>query len=142
MYKHILIPLENSSSDETILGHIRKLAKIMGSKLTLIHVADGFAARYQEPLNLAPSKEMIEDDNYLKKVKKELEAEGFQVSYILDAGDPSSKIIDFANKNSCDLIAMSTHGHKFIKDLILGSPASKIRHNTGIAVLLIKSDRR
>lgn len=142
MYKHILIPLDNSPTDEAILDHIKQLARICGSMITLIHVADGFGARYQQPLNLAPSKEMIEDESYLKKKREELENAGFTVNSVLDAGDPTSKIIEYAEKHKCDLIAMSTHGHKIIKDILLGSVATNIRHNTDIPVLLVKSPQR
>ena len=141
MYKHILIPLDNSPADEAILEHVKQLARVLGSKITLIHVAEGFAARYQESLNLAPSEEVMDDEKYLKKRKQELSQEGFSVNYFLDAGDPTSKIIEYAEKNQCDLIAMPTHGHKIIKDILLGSVASNVRHNTDIPVLLIKSHK-
>ncbi len=58
MYKHILIPLENSPADETILAHIKALAHMTGAKLLLVHVADGWVARNFNQLQLAESEEM------------------------------------------------------------------------------------
>ena len=45
MYTRILVPVENRESDQTILRHIRQLARLTHAKLTLVHVADGWAAR-------------------------------------------------------------------------------------------------
>jgi len=71
MYKHILIPLENSSSDETILTHIKPLARMTGAKLLLVHVADGWVARNFNQLQLAESQEMKEDRMYLEKRQRD-----------------------------------------------------------------------
>jgi nucleotide-binding universal stress UspA family protein len=139
MYRTILIPLENSAADQTIIDHIKPLAKLMGSKLILIHVADGFAARHQEDLNLAPSQEMQEDQQYLNGRQEELQREGYSVQTKLACGDPSQEIIAAADHEHCDLIAMSTHGHRMVKDLILGSVASSVRHRTDIPVLMIRA---
>lgn len=137
MYKHILIPVDNSPSDEAILTHIRGLAKMSGAKLTLLHVADGFMARNQN--RLAESEEMREDERYLHQRQEELHQEGFEVSAILACGEPAKQILDTAKKEHCDLIAMSTHGHRFLSDLILGSVASAVRHRTHIPVLLLRA---
>lgn len=139
MYKTILLPLDNSASDEAILAHIRPLARLMGSKLVLVHVADGFAARAQKTLNLDESEEIRDDRAYLTRRKAELEAEGFSVTAELKLGEPAKEILALAETLSCDLIAMSTHGHGIFKDFILGSVASDVRHRTNIPVLLVRS---
>jgi nucleotide-binding universal stress UspA family protein len=141
MYKTILLPLDNSPSDEAILTHIRPLAKMMGSRLILVHVADGFAARGQKSLNLDESDEIREDRAYLAKRRAELESEGFTVAAELKLGEPAKEILTLADQLSCDLIAMSTHGHGVFKDLILGSVASEVRHRTNIPVLLVRSKK-
>jgi nucleotide-binding universal stress UspA family protein len=141
MYKKILIPLEHSKADETILHHIKPLAKMMGSSLLLMHVADGWVARNYERLNLAESEEMKEDRAYLERVTGELRAEGFEVSNVLAMGEPSDEIIKFTRKHHVDLIAMSTHGHRFISDLLYGSTADKVRHLVDVPVLLLKAPK-
>ncbi len=137
MYNHILIPLDNSATDETILRHIRPLAQLTKARLTLIHVADGFMARHQK--QLGTSEEMRQDWEYLQKRETELRTEGFEVKAILAAGDPVKEIQAAAEAESCDLIAMSTHGHRLIGDLIFGSVADNLRHRTKIPILLVRA---
>ena len=137
MYNHILIPLDNSPTDEAILQHIRALAKLTGARITLIHVADGFMARNQQWLDESP--EMKEDRDYLERRQAELKAEGFQVRAILACGDPTSEILSVVDREDCDLIAMSTHGHRFLRDLLLGSVAEAVRHRTKVPVLLLRA---
>jgi nucleotide-binding universal stress UspA family protein len=141
VYEHILIPLDNSPADEAILAHIRKLARLTGARLTLVHVADGFMARNQKRLGLDESDEMRDDRDYLAGRAAELSAEGFKVEAILECGEPADQILAIADRQACDLIAMSTHGHRFLSDLILGSVAEQVRHRTGIPVLLIRAPK-
>ncbi len=140
MYKKILVPLENSIADEAILHHIRPLAHLMGASLVLAHVADGYVARLQDDLDLQDSEEIQKDKVYLESRKNELNQEGFQVNTYLLRGEPSDEILSIAKKEKCDLIAMSTHGHRFLQDLILGSVAENVRHRTDIPVLMIRSN--
>lgn len=139
MYHTILIPLENSPADQTILDHIKALAKLTGSSLILIHVADGWAARNFDQLNLAESEEIQEDRAYLERRAAELRAGGFSVSSALAMGQPSDEIIKYVQANPVDLIAMSTHGHRFVSDIIHGSTADKVRHIVDVPVLLLKA---
>lgn len=139
MYKKILIPVENSDADRTILDHIRDVAKMTSAKLCLIHVADGWVARNYENFALRESDEMKADRAYLEKLCAELTAEGFAVEQILALGDPVREIIKAAEEKEADLIAMSTHGHRFISDFIYGSTADKVRHRVDIPVLLLKA---
>jgi nucleotide-binding universal stress UspA family protein len=138
MYKHILIPLENSSADETILTHIRPLARIAGAKLLLVHVADGWVARNFNQLQLAESEEMKEDRAYLEKRVRELTGEGFSCDAVLALGEPSDEIIKLAREKNVDLIAMTTHGHRFISDILYGATVDKVRHQVEVPVLLLK----
>ena len=139
MYKQILIPLDNSPTDNVILQHLRPLAHLTGASLVLVHVADGYAARLQEQLNLEDSEEMQKDLMYLEERKNELAKEGFNVKTYLTTGESADEILSVAEKEKCDLIAMSTHGHRFFKDIILGSVAENIRHRTNIPVLMIRA---
>lgn len=138
MYKTILVPVENRETDQTILNHIRPLARLTNARLMLVHVADGWAARNYETFKLQESEEMKEDRAYLANLERELQAEGFEVSSILAMGEPSTEIIKLARSEPVELIAMSTHGHRFISDLLYGSTADKVRHNVDIPVLLLR----
>jgi|ERR1700756_4790764 nucleotide-binding universal stress UspA family protein len=139
MYQKILIPVENSPADQTILDHIKPLAKMHGGSLLLMHVANGWVARNFDLLNLAESEEIKADRAYLEKRCEELRNDGFEVEYVLAMGEPSDEIIKFARKYAVDLIAMSTHGHRFISDLLYGSTADKVRHLVDVPVLLLKA---
>src|SRR5882672_4643186 len=135
MYHHILIPLENSLADETILAHIKPLARMTDSRLLLVHVADGWVARNFNQLKLAESEEMKADRVYLEATAQHLRTAGLEVAAQLALGDPPTEIIKIAESQGCDLIAMTSHGHRLLGDLILGSTIHKVRHSTSIPVL-------
>jgi nucleotide-binding universal stress UspA family protein len=139
MYHRILVPVENSSYDERILDHVRQLARYCGASIVLIHVADGWAARNIQHLNLRESQEMRDDRVYIERLATRLTAEGLSAEALLATGDPSAEITAAAEREHCDLIAMSTHGHRFIADLIYGSVANGVRHMTSVPVLLLRA---
>ena len=139
MYHRILVPVENSSYDERILDHVRQLARYCGASVVLIHVADGWAARNIQHLNLRESEEMRDDRTYIEGLATRLTAEGLSAEALLATGDPSAEIAAAAEREHCDLIAMSTHGHRFIADLIYGSVANAVRHMTSVPVLLLRA---
>jgi len=138
MYHHILIPLENTPADDTILTHIKLLARMTGAKLLLVHVSDGWVARNFNQLKLAESEEMKQDRAYLEKRTKELTDEGFSCDAVLALGQPSDEIIKLAREKETDLIAMTTHGHRLIGDILHGATADKVRHEVDVPVLLLK----
>jgi nucleotide-binding universal stress UspA family protein len=138
MYHTILVPVENRESDQTILKHIRALARLTGAKLLLAHVADGWVARNFDEFELQESEEMKLDRQYLGELQKELEAEGFEVRAVLALGDPATEIIKLSRAEPVDLIAMTTHGHRGLGDLLHGSTADKVRHEVTVPVLLLK----
>src|SRR5262249_17994440 len=112
MYKKILVALENSRADESLLPHIAQLAKVHGSDLLLVHVADGFVARNFNQLNLIESDEMKEDRAYLENAAANLRERGLNVDTFLALGDPAEGILKTADEKRCDLIAMTAHGHR------------------------------
>ncbi len=142
MYRTILVPLENGPADRAILAHVKPLAKLTGASLLLMHVADGWAARNFRQLNLAESDEIKTDRAYLESRAVELRGEGFDVDCALAMGEPSDEIVKFARERNVDLIAMATHGHRFLGDLIHGSTADKVRHLVDIPVLMLKDASR
>jgi nucleotide-binding universal stress UspA family protein len=139
MYRRILVAIEHSPADETIVAHVAKLATATGAELVLVHVADGFAARNFEALKLRESEEIQEDRAYLEGLQRALVAQGLTVSVELAKGDPATELVRMANRGDIDLLAMSTHGHRFIADLVLGATADKVRHLVRIPVLLLRA---
>jgi nucleotide-binding universal stress UspA family protein len=138
MYTRILVPLENSRTDDAIVAHVRALALHCNASLVLIHVADGFAARNITSLELRESEEIKKDRAYLDAVTARLVADGFTVDAVLASGDPAKEITAAAEREHCDLIAMGTHGHRGVKDLIYGSVANEVRHQSMVPVLLVR----
>ena len=105
-----------------------------------MHVADGWMARHREHLNLAESEEMRDDRAYLESVRERLRRKRDS------SREPSSPAASQRTRSSSsptmhgvDLIAMSTHGHRFLADLIYGSTASKVRHTVDVPVLLLRA---
>lgn len=138
MYKKILVALENSPADQSLLPHIEKLAQILHSQLLLVHVAEGWAARHYDELVLKDSEEMIQDRNYLEKEAQKLRSRGLEVGTYLARGEPSQEILSTASREGCDLIAMTSHGHRFLADLFLGSTIEEVRHASSIPILVVK----
>lgn len=139
MYRRILVPLEHTQTDDCILSHVRELARHCNASIVVIHVADGWAARNLAALQLRESEEMKQDREYIERIAHELTDEGFRAEAILANGEPAREITAAAEREKCDLIAMATHGHKFIGDVIHGSVASDVRHTTSIPVLLVRA---
>jgi nucleotide-binding universal stress UspA family protein len=139
MYKRILVALENSNADRTILDHVRQLATLTGAELLLVHVADGWAARNFDQLKLRESEEMKADRAYLESIRQELAGRGLTVQTKLAMGDPATELIRTAEAQSVDLIAMSTHGHRFLSDLLHGTTADKVRHLVRVPVLFLRA---
>jgi len=141
MYKKILVALENSRADKSLLPHVQELARRLGAQLLLVHVADGWAARNYDRLKLAESEEMKADRAYLEQTAAQLRAAGLPVNAQLALGDPSSEILKLAQAEHCDLIAMTGHGHRLLGDLIFGSVIRQVRHKTDIPVFLVRASQ-
>jgi nucleotide-binding universal stress UspA family protein len=139
MYRKILVALENSAADTSLLPHITQLARQHGSHLLLVHVADGWVARNYNKLRLTESAEMKSDRAYLVEVAAQLKAQGLEVSTCLALGDPPAEILKTASAEKCDLIAMTSHGHRLLADLFLGSTIHEVRHHSSIPVLLVRA---
>jgi nucleotide-binding universal stress UspA family protein len=141
MYTKILIAIENSDADRTVLEHVQRLAKLTGASLLLVHVADGWVARNFNELDLRESEEMKEDRAYLQRILEQLVALGFATRTHLAMGDPATELVRVAEAEGVDLIAMSTHGHRLLNDIIRGSTADRVRHNVAVPVLMIRAPK-
>ena len=137
MYRKILVTLDATASDRAIIAHIKQLATMCGSSVVLLHVADGWAARKFGPE--AVGAEITEDNAYLAAVKKEFVESGIPVDAEMAYGEPKKEIVKWVEEKGCDLVAMSTHGHRFLADLILGTTASHVQHRVEVPVLLLRA---
>jgi len=137
MYETILVTLDGSSTDRAIIDHIKPLAKLAHSRVVLLHVADGWAARTYGSDAVSP--EISEDTAYLEKVREEFQSTGIATESELAYGNPAEEIIRWIQQKGCDLVAMSTHGHGFLGDLFLGTTANKVQHAISVPVLLLRA---
>jgi nucleotide-binding universal stress UspA family protein len=137
MYELILVTLDTTPTDRAIINHIKTLASLMKSRVLLLHVADGWAARtFGED---AVSAEVTEDKQYLEKVRQEFETAGIPVEAFLAYGDPVTQIVRWVHERHVNLVAMSTHGHRFLADVFLGTTATRVQHSVEVPVLLIRA---
>jgi len=141
MFKKILIALDHSSADGALLPRVKVLAHLTGAEILLLHVSTGWVARWQRNLNLTDSEEIMADRAYLEGVEKQLRDEGFTVTGRHAAGEPADEILRIGREEQCDLIAMTTHGHRLLSDLIHGTTITKVRHETDIPIFLVKAPR-
>ena len=137
MYQTILVTLDGTATDRAIVEHIKQLAMLARSRLVLLHVADGWAARTYGPDAVSP--EIAEDTVYLEKVRSEFQALGIRTEAELAYGEPANEIIKWVRQKGCDLVAMSTHGHRFLSDVFLGTTANRVQHSISVPVLLLRA---
>lgn len=140
MYKTILVTLDGTPTDRAIIEHIQRLAKFMHSRVVLLHVADGWAARQFGADAVSP--EITEDKAYLEKVRVEFQSAGIPAEAELAYGEPAKEVVKWIEQKGCDLVAMSTHGHHFVADLFLGSTSRQVRHRVSTPVLLLRAPRK
>jgi nucleotide-binding universal stress UspA family protein len=142
VYRKILVALDHTPADESLIPHVGELAALCNSEILLCHVADGWTARNYHQLNLAESEEMRDDREYLESVADRLRAGGRAVKTLLALGEPPAEILKAAVAEDCDLIAMTTHGHRLIGDILLGSTIDHVRHRAEIPILVVRAKRR
>jgi nucleotide-binding universal stress UspA family protein len=142
MYRKILVALDNSPADESLIPEVSGLARQLHSQLLLLHVADGFAARHYDELQLVESEEMRADRCYLESLVARLRADGIEANCLLALGNPPDEILRTAEREKCDLIAMTTHGHRFLSDLLHGSTIAEVRHKSPVPLLLVRAARK
>ena len=141
MFKKILVALDHSKADDALLPRVMELARLAKSDLLLFHVSHGWAARWQRDLNLSDSQEMKGDREYLEDTAKRLGEQGFRVTSLHSTGEPADEMLKAARAENCDLIAMTTHGHRLLSDLIYGTTITKVRHEAEIPIFLVKASR-
>jgi nucleotide-binding universal stress UspA family protein len=137
LYKTILVTLEGTLTDRAIIEHVKLLARSMQSRVILLHVATGVPAKYHR--TDAAGKEVEESKAFLNRVRDEFVAAGVSAEAQLAYGEPAKEIVNWVQRNGCDLVAMSTHGHQLIADLVLGTTANRVQHNISVPVLLLRA---
>jgi nucleotide-binding universal stress UspA family protein len=137
LYKTILVTVEGTPTDRAIIEHVKPLARAMGSRVVLLHVASGVPAKYHR--TDAAGKEIEESKAALDRVRAEFTAAGIPAEAELAYGEPAKEIVNWVNRKGCDLVAMSTHGHQILADIVLGTTAIRVQHSISVPVLLLRA---
>ncbi len=137
MYETILLPLDASQADRPIIEHVTALASRLGSRVVVLRVVTGPQAQFRGAE--AGGAAVAECRAYLESIRERFAAAGVQAATVLAFGEPADEIVKWVEQNGCDLVAMGTHGHRWLSDLFLGFTASKVQHAVAVPVLLLRS---
>ncbi len=134
VYKKILVTMDCSPVDNTIIAHISKLAKQNDAEVFLFHVIHAHTLGQKRALSEKAKK-------YLAAHRATLESTGITVHVVFRSGEPEEEILEEIEENDYDLVAMATHGHHFLGDILFGSVSDKLKHRITIPVILIRSHK-
>jgi nucleotide-binding universal stress UspA family protein len=144
MYRRILVPLDGSALSEAVLPHAENLARALNAEIVLLHVDASPAPAFdphESPLAPKPEEVKImqaDEKHYLKVLCARLEEKGLRITYLLRDGIVAETIMEAADAEQADLIAMTTHGRTGMLRLLLGSVAEQVVHQSRIPVMLIR----
>jgi nucleotide-binding universal stress UspA family protein len=131
MYENILLLMDCSPVDEAILNHVVQLARIHKSKVHLFHVVHAHTLDQQRAL-------VAKTEECLSRAKVMFEKEHISTKYTFLEGEPLELVPAMVAESECDLVAMATHGHKGIVDIVLGSVSGKLKHECCKPILLLR----
>ena len=134
VYKSILVTIDCSPVDNVILKHVAGLAIQNRALVTLLHVVHSHT--------LDQDRVMREEAEAALNVHREaLRKQGIDVCSVIRSGEPDKEILAEIKGSAYDLVAMATHGHKFLGDILFGSVSKKLKHKISVPLLLIKAER-
>lgn len=143
LIERILVPLDGSVTGEAAIPEAETLALALGAELVLFHAVEPFTGWIgSEAFAMYPEKEEERSEAavvYLDRVEKELQEKGLSTSAGVDLGSASTKILEYAEANAIDLIAMSTHGRSGIGRWVFGSVTDKVLHAGDTPVLVVQA---
>jgi nucleotide-binding universal stress UspA family protein len=156
--KHILIPVDGSPFGAEIIPHAVALATLLKSEITLLAVlqpimaAIAMATEVEAPsIGLEPigardadDAEQVEiESQVLERTADPLRASGLAVHTVVRVDtQPARAIVDHANSQAIDLIAMTTHGRGALKRLVAGSVSQRVLRTSHTPVLMFRPAHR
>ena len=141
MYKKILVPLDGSKLAECVLPHVKTIAAGVGvAQVLLLRVVEPLPAGTPPAVDFEVVQEagMKEARKYLAGIKAKLSKDGMNVETKVLAGRPAETIIDFAQREKVDLVAIATHGRSGLTRWVFGSVADKVMRSLSVPILLVK----
>ncbi|GCE30149.1 universal stress protein UspA [Dictyobacter alpinus] len=140
MFKHILVPLDGSPRAEQALPFAAQLARVYRSTIVLARIVDIFetigASSIQAAALTNEIREIQEKDaqEYLQRICSSGPLEKLETSMEIHSGDVATTLLDIINKQSIDLVLLTSHGHTGQKHWTLGSVAQKMVHHCPVPV--------
>lgn len=145
MYKKILVPLDGSQRAEAILPHVENLAYCTGAQLILLTIADP-PMNLVSPYDMMPSytaeeiEIMVEEaEAYLQSVAQRINASGIGTQTVVEYGAVVAAIIEVAERERADLVAMASHGRTGLARVFYGSVAAGVLQRIDRPLLLIRA---
>jgi nucleotide-binding universal stress UspA family protein len=145
MYNAILVPLDGSPRAEKILAHVESLAARFAAKVILLQVVEPNVAMVT-PYDMVPYYDPAEAEHitaearaYLATKEGELRSLGIEVKSVTESGPVVSVVLDVAEREGADLIAMASHGRTGLGRVFYGSVAEGILHKADRPLLLIRA---
>ena len=134
VYKKILVTIDCSPVDQTIIRHVAPLALQNRAEVYLLHVVHAHTLDQRRALR-------AQTEPCLETHCETLRSQGIQTRQLIREGEPDEEILKEIESGSYDLVAMATHGHKFFGNFLFGSVSESLKHNISIPLLLIKPER-
>jgi nucleotide-binding universal stress UspA family protein len=134
VYKKILVAIDCSPVDEVIVNHVTALARHNKAQVYLLHVVHSHTLDQDRALR-------EEAEACLKSHLEILKAQGIETYMEIRSGEPDTEILEEIEGKNYDLVAMATHGHSYIGDILFGSVSRTLKHRITVPLLLIRADR-
>jgi manganese transport protein len=135
-YGVIGVAIDYETPTEKVLSHAQSLAMQHDSHVYLFHVVEGAGGLVYG--KEARDEEARADQEYLEAIAAQLRTSGLEVTPVLGYGRVTTELIRLARTYNVDLFVMGGHGHKYLADFLFGTTISKVRHELGIPVLVVK----
>ena len=151
MFERILVCLDGSSTAEEILPYVTDEALVHRSKVVLLRVislpevtipvsipGEPGTPMYTEGAARRARNEESKADDYLRHIAETMREKGLDVQCVVLPGEVGETIINYAQDNGCELIAIATHGHGGVRRLVLGSTADFVLQQSSLPMLIVR----
>ncbi|MBL0712177.1 MAG: universal stress protein [Desulfosarcina sp.] len=146
MYKKILVPLDGSKRAERVLPHVEKIAQDNGAMVIFLTVAStpmvfGYDDMQYQHFEVQFERLLGESEKYVKGLSGEFKARGIEARHRIVTGPVVKEILDAAEREDVDLVAICSHGRGGLSRLFYGSVASGILNRVDRPLLIIRARR-
>jgi len=145
MYNNILVPLDGSKRAEAILPHVEELARRYDAKVIFLQVVEPtpLVVGLQGTPVMLPQQEFErrtkQAESYLAALREGFQGKGIKTDTRVVYGPVVETIIDAAESEGADLIAIASHGRSGLSQVFYGSVAAGVLHRVDRPLLLIRS---